>query len=231
MHKLWHFRLCPFSRSIRLALSETGTLFTLVEERPWEWRPEFLSRNPAGEVPVLELADGPVICGAYAISEFLADDGRRISDASRTPSLFPGNREDRAEARRLVDWFHGKLHREVTREMLYEKVYARFSNAPEHRPDTDLLRALRVNLQYHLSYIGFLAYQRRWLAGDDLSFADLAAASHLSCLDYLAEVPWDEHPGVKEWYMRMKSRPALRALLAERVPGTPPPVHYTELDF
>jgi glutathione S-transferase len=231
MHKLWHFRLCPHSRSIRLALTETGTAFSLVEERPWEWRPEFLSRNPAGELPVLELADGPVVCGAYAISEFLADEGRRPAAAPRLLSLFPGTRDDRTEVRRLVDWFHGKLHREVTREMLHEKVYARFAERGDHLPDADMLRALRANLRYHLSYIGFLAYQRRWLAGDDMSFADLAAAAHLSCLDYLGEVPWDDHAGVKEWYVRVKSRPALRALLTERVPGTPPPVHYGELDF
>lgn len=231
IYKLWHFRLCPHSRSIRLALSETGTAFSLADERPWEWRPEFLARNPAGELPVLELPDGPVICGAYAISEYLADEGRRPAASVITLSLFPGNREDRAEVRRLVDWFHGKLHREVTREMLHEKIYARFADGPEHQPDTEMLRALRANLRYHLSYIGFLAYQRRWLAGDEMSFADLAAAAHLSSLDYLAEVPWDEHPGVKDWYMRVKSRPALRALLAERVPGTPPPLHYAELDF
>jgi glutathione S-transferase len=205
--------------------------FSLVEERPWEWRAEFLARNPAGELPVLELADGPLICGSYAISEYLSDDGRRPALATRTLVMIPGNREERAEVRRLVDWFHGKMHREVTREMLHEKVFARMIDGAHHTPDPDMLRALRSNLRYHLSYIGFLAYQRRWLAGDEMSFADLAAAAHLSCLDYLGEIPWNEHDGVKAWYMRVKSRPALRALLSERVPGTPPPLHYAELDF
>ncbi len=235
MHKLWHFRLCPLSRSIRLALAEAGIAFTLVEERPWEWRPEFLAINPAGELPVLELADGPVLSGCYAISEFIAEEmslqpGERPSTVRPFP-LFPGNREDRAEVRRIVDWFHGKMHRDVTREMLHEKVYARMMPDAAHRPDADILRAIRANLRYHLSYIGFLAYQRRWLAGDQMSFADLAAAAHLSSLDYLGEIPWAEHPRTKDWYQRLKSRPALRPLLVERVPGTPPPVHYANLDF
>jgi glutathione S-transferase len=231
MHTLWHYRLCPHSRSIRLALAELGTDFTLAEERPWEWRAEFLARNPAGELPVLELSEGPVLCGAYAISEYLMEDGRRPMIGARAMILFPGNREERAEVRRVVDWFHGKMHREVTREMLQEKVLARHTDAVAHTPDPDLLRALRANLQHHLSYIGFLADQRQWLAGHEMSFADLAAAAHLSCLDYLGEIPWDAHESAKSWYMRIKSRPALRALLSERVPGVPPPLHYAELDF
>jgi glutathione S-transferase len=237
MHTLWHFRLCPHSRAIRLALAEAGFAFALQEERPWEWRREFLAINPAGELPVLTLADGPVISGAYAISEFVAEElainpAAYSSEAGMVPIvLFPGHREERAEVRRLVDWFLGKMHREVTRDIVQEKVYARYTNGPAYAPDPIFLQACRANLRYHLGYIGFLAYQRRWLAGDTLSFADFAAAAQLSCLDYLGEIPWGEHPAAKEWYARIKSRPALRPLLSERVPGTPPPLHYTNLDF
>ncbi len=237
MHTLWHFRLCPHSRAVRLALSEVGFAFVLQEERPWEWRREFLALNPAGELPVLALSDGPVIAGAYAISEFVAEELAINPAASTTPAgisaavLFPGHRENRAEVRRLVDWFLGKLHREVTRDIVQEKVYAQYTHGPGYVPDPEFLQACRANLRYHMNYIGFLAYQRRWLAGDTLSFADFAAAAQLSCLDYLGEVPWSEHPAAKDWYARIKSRPALRPLLNERVPGTPPPLHYTNLDF
>jgi glutathione S-transferase len=232
MHKLWHYRLCPRSRAVRLALGEFGIAFELVDEQPWAWRPGFLALNPAGDLPVLELRDGPVLCGVYAISEFIAEETRHAPDQSRAATLFPGGPEDRAEARRLVDWFIVKLEREVTRDMLFEKVYARLADpGTAHAPDLDILRACRSNLRYHLSYIGFLAYQRRWLAGDRISFADHAAAAALSTLDYLGEVPWDEHAVVKDWYSRMKSRPAFRPLLADRVAGTPAPVHYADLDF
>jgi glutathione S-transferase len=237
MHTLWHYRLCPHSRAIRLALSEVGFAFTLQEERPWEWRQEFLALNAAGELPVLALADGPVICGAYAIAEFVAEEmalqpilparGATIGPAT----LFPGTREERAEVRRLVDWFLIKMHRDVTRDMIQEKVMARMIVGAVHQPDAAYIQACRTNLRYHLNYIDFLAYQRRWLAGDTLSFADFAAAAQLSCLDYLGEVPWAEHPTAKDWYARIKSRPALRPLLTERVPGTPPPLHYTNVDF
>ncbi len=231
MHKLTHFRLCPHSRSLRLALQELGIEAELVEERPWEQRPQFLGLNPAGELPVLEIEGGPILCGAYAISEYLEEDGGRTSRAARSLALFPGGHEDRAEVRRLVDWFHGKANREVTRELLHERIYAQLLPGPPRAPDPEILRAVRANLRYHLSYLSYLADQRRWLAGDDLSFADCAAAGHLATIDYLGEVPWESFPVAKSWYQRMKSRPSFRTLLADRMPGTPPPSHYADLDF
>lgn len=231
--RLTHFRLCPRSRSIRLALTEQGHEVVLADEFPWEYRKGFLSKNPAGELPILEFDNGLTLCGAYAISEFLAEEPALPPTvaAARMAPLIPGDREDRAEVRRLVDWFHGKFDREVTRELLYEKVYRAMRAGGGSAPDPEILRAVRANLRYHISYISYLADSRRWLAGDDLSFADLAAAAHISTLDYLGEMPWPEAAGVKLWYQRVKSRPSFRALLADRIPGTAPPVAYTDLDF
>lgn len=233
MAKLIHYRLCPFSRSIRLALAETGVEPTLVEERPWEWRAELLAINPAGELPVLQLDAGLTLCGTYAIAEYLGERPHRHHD-EMPPSqieLFPGSAEERAEVRRLVDWFQGKFAREVSRELLDEKLYLRLKPDSDHTPSPEVLRAVRANLRYHLSYVAFLAHQRRWLAGEELSFADLAAAAHLSSIDYLGEVPWEDYPSAKTWYARLKSRRAFRALLSDRIPGTPPPSHYADLDF
>jgi glutathione S-transferase len=229
--RLIQYRLCPRSRSIRLALAELNQETSLVDENPWEWRQGFLAKNPAGELPVLEFDDGLTLAGAYSISEFIGEDTPPAAAGRRTFAMFPGAREDRAEARRLVDWFHGKLEQEVTREILFEKVYRRMAQTGSQSPDADVLRAVRANLRYHLSYLSYLSEARRWLAGDDLSFADFAAAAHLSTLDYLGEINWDEAPSVKSWYQRLKSRPAFRAILADRIAGTPPSQTYADLDF
>jgi glutathione S-transferase len=232
MSLLTHYCLCPFSRSVRLALAELRMPFTLEHEAPWDWRPQFLALNPSGDLPVLTLDDGVVIAGSYAISEYLGEIERRAPPGEEPSNLFPGSSEDRAEIRRLVDWFHGKLDREVSREMLRERLHSRLrSETKGQGPDAELIRALRANLRYHLSYVSYLAHQRPWLAGDALSFADLAAAGHLSCLDYLGEVPWESHPAARHWYQRIKSRPSFRPLLEDRCPGVPPPLHYGDLDF
>jgi glutathione S-transferase len=95
----------------------------------------------------------------------------------------------------------------------------------------EAMRAGHENLRYHLSYIGHLAETRSWLAGDAMSFADLAAAAHLSALDYLGEVPWEEHEPAKNWYALLKSRPSFRPLLQDRVAGFTPSGTYADLDF
>jgi glutathione S-transferase len=229
MPRLTQFRICPHSRSIRLALGELGIDYDTVEERPWEWRPAFLELNPAGNLPVLQTDEGIVVAGAYAVSEFLAE----TADAgARATALFPGDAAARAEIRRLVDWFHVKMDAEVTGELLKERLYPRLqAKLARHTPDLALIRAVKSNLRYHLGYIDHLADRHSWLAGDELSFADLAAAAHLSCIDYLDEMPWEAHTVAKDWYAKIKSRPSFRTLLADRVPGLPPPMHYGDLDF
>ena len=69
------------------------------------------------------------------------------------------------------------------------------------------------------------------LAGDRLTYADLSAAAHLSTVDYLGDVPWDEDETAKTWYARIKSRPAFRTLLGETLAGLAPSPSYANLDF
>ena len=132
-----------------------------------------------------------------------------------------------------MSWFLDKFHEEVTGYLVTEKIYKRFMTAEMGggAPDMAGIRAARTNIRYHLRYIGYLIASRNWLAGDELTFADLAAAAHLSAADYLGDVPWDEDETAKQWYARVKSRPAFRTLLADRVPGMMPGEHYADLDF
>ncbi|MGI9407597.1 MAG: glutathione S-transferase family protein, partial [Hyphomicrobiaceae bacterium] len=199
---------------------------------------DLLALNPSGELPVLETNDRDVICGAYAISEWASDDvvmetpSGEPCAGGRQGAVVPGDVLARAEARRLIDWFHGKMHREVTSHLLDEKVFSRFREGNAGAPDVETLRAIRANMAQHLRYIEHLTSARKWLAGETLSFADFAAAGQLSCVDYLGEVNWTGHEAAKLWYARLKSRPAFREILAERIPGTPPPPdHYADPDF
>jgi glutathione S-transferase len=128
-----------------------------------------------------------------------------------------------------VAWFDLKFHREVTDNLVTEKVLKRFMKMGT--PNSSAIRAGLHNIGYHMEYIAYLAERRRWLGGDDFSLADIAAAAHLSCIDYLDNVPWDQHPETKDWYVRVKSRPSFRPVLADRIPGLAPPPHYDDLDF
>jgi len=222
MRMVYHLWLSPASRKVRLALGEKKLEFDLSVEKTWERRPEFLALNPTGKVPVMVEEDGAVYADSRAICEYLDECHPEPPLLGREPSV-------RAEVRRLVAWFDEKFRLEVTDNLVGEKVLKRFLGLGE--PSVDAIRAGMANAHNHLEYVSWLADSRHWLAGDELSLADLAAAAHLSCLDYLGDVPWGDHPRAKEWYAKLKSRPSFRALLKDSIPGLPPPKHYTNLDF
>ncbi|GGE23539.1 glutathione S-transferase [Aureimonas endophytica] len=218
------------SRFVRLVLGEYAERPELLDERPWERRRDFLALNPAATLPVLIEDSGPPIVGGMVIAEYL-DETRGVFQ--RDKRLQAETPAERAEVRRLVDWFLAKLENEVTRYLVRERVFKQEMRPEEGggAPDASAIRAARANLKHHMRYVGWLAESRNWLSGDRLSYADFAAAGALSILDYLGEVAWDTEPLAKEWYMRVKSRPSFRPLLTERVRGIPPVAHYAELDF
>lgn len=227
---LYHHPFSPASRFARLALAEYEVHFETRVEHPWERRREFLLINPAGSVPVAVENDGPPICGASVLMEYL-DETRGYMIPERR--LLPDNAGRRAEVRRLVGWFLTKFDSEVVGSFVREKVYKQ--DMPRDQgggePDSAILRVARANIRSHLRYIGYLAASRRWLGGDRVSFADFAAAAELSCADYLGEVPWDEDENAKAWYARMKSRPSFRPILSEKILGMKPSPTYADLDF
>jgi glutathione S-transferase len=227
MPKLHHFTLDPYGRRLRLALAEYGIEPQLVEERPWQPSQQLLQLNPTGLSPVYVEDAGFAICGPEAITEYLEE------TKGSGKALLPGNAVAKAEIRRLVSWFDVKFYTEVTEPVLTEKVIRRFVASPSGSSSPQMARVRQglTVLKPHLDYIGALAEQRSWLAGDDLSLADLAAAAHLSAIDYLGDVPWAEHPVAQTWYQRIKSRPSFRVLLGDTVPGVAPSAHYADLDF
>jgi|SRR5690554_1451796 len=222
MRMLYHYPLDPGSRKIRLQLAQKGLEAELKTELVWERREAFLRLNPAGDVPVLLEQDGTIVPGDDVIAEYL-------EEVYPDPPLLGEDLEARIEIRRLVNWFDRKFAREVSRPLIEEKVVKRFSRAGY--ADSLAIRAANHNIHHHLAYVTWLAERRNWLAGEQLSLADFAAAAHLSCVDYLGHVPWDDHPVARDWYARIKSRPIMRSLLADSVPGMPPASHYADLDF
>ncbi|GAB4382157.1 MAG: glutathione S-transferase family protein [Albidovulum sp.] len=221
MIRLYHVPLSPFCRKVRLTLAEKKLEVELVEERYWERDPEFLRRNPAGKIPVMRM-DGRLMAESQAICEYL-------DETVPEPRLMPKDPAARYEVRRLCAWFDDTFHAEVTSKLLYERVNKKLMK--QGYPDSKNVKSGAARIRYHLDYMNWLLEQRRWLAGNEMTLADFAAAAHLSCLDYISDVDWNRSQNVRDWYAKIKSRPAFRSLLADQVPGFPPPPHYADLDF
>jgi glutathione S-transferase len=208
MWRLYQYPLCPFSRKVRFACAVKGVTVELVREYPWDRRDGFAALNPAGQTPVLQngsvvLADSSAICDYFE------------ETIKRTPLL--------------VAWFDQKFYAEVTAPLLSERMYKRA--IIRVAPDAGVLRDAARKAEAHLEYLDFLLDRRRWLSGPAFGLADIAAASQISVADYLGGIEWDGHEPARTWYSALKSRPAFRPLLGERMEGLPPPVHYDKLDF
>jgi len=230
MFTLFHHPFCPHSRFVRLALGEYGLDVRLIEERVWERREAFLALNPAGATPVMIAHGVPAVPGASIIGEYLDENhGAELGDHR----LLPVAPADRIEVRRLTAWFNEKMFEEASGPLVTERIYKRYMSEQNGggAPATDVIRAAQANVRYHLAYIGWLARSRNYLAGDTLTYADLAAAAHLSAIDYVGDVPWAEDDAAKAWYARIKSRPSFRPLLSEWLAGVPASPTYVDLDF
>ena len=222
---LHHFPLDPASRQVRLALAEKRLPFEEVVVRYWEQPKDFIALNPSGLTPVLVERSGGeqlVVCEVRAILEHLEREAPEHD-------LLGADAADRAETRRLMQWFDRKFDNEVNAYLLHEKLEKRLLKLGA--PDLYNIRHGRDALRLHLVYLEKLLLSRDWLAGRRLSLADFAAASNISVLDYFGDIPWRDFPAVKTWYMKVKSRPAFRPILTDRWPGLAPPNHYDDLDF
>jgi glutathione S-transferase len=214
MRRLTHLLLSPPSRFVRLLIGEKRLTCDLA-----------VPDDVTAHLPVFVDLDGTTCEGVWAIVDHLEGTYGEHPMAPEDPAV-------RAEALRLLDWAMSTFHENVTRKIVYEKASQRFTGAPARRtPDMNVIRQGRETLLDTLEMLGNNAERRGYLACKECSVADLAIAAHLSALDYFGEVPWSDFPPAAEWYLRMKSRPSFRSLLADRVPGQPPTQHYAELDF
>lgn len=218
---LIHHPVSPQARKIRAVMAEKKMLFILKEEEPWKLSDDVYKLNPAGELPIF-LSDGVVVSGNYAITEYLEETSTEIP-------LIKGDVKQRAEIRRLTEWFDQKFYREVYRNIVSEKIQKRFAQGLA--PDSKILKVGLNNLNFHLEYIDWLLERRKYLAGDELTLADLTAAAHLSIIDYLGDVPWEMYRNAKIWYSKIKSRPCFKEILKDNIRGVLPAKHYANLDF
>ena len=223
MWQLYQFPLCPFSRKVRLLLSEKGVGYEPVRESPWLRRDEFLDMNPAGQTPIMiETGNGTMLIDSMAICEY-------FEETVEKSAMINGTAANRAEIRRLVTWFDTQFFGEITAPLLEERMVKRLVH--RSAPDAGMLREAMRAAVGHLDYIDYLLDHRTWLAGATMSLADLAAAAQISVADYLGGIDWKSHETAKRWYVGMKSRPSFRPLLAERMEIISPPADYEKLDL
>jgi glutathione S-transferase len=224
---MWHlytFKLCPFSRKVRLLLGEKGIGYDMENTYPWAPTDEFLDLNPAGQTPVMvdSSRPGKPLIDSMAICEY-------FEETVDKAAMINGTAMNRAEIRRVTAYFDTIFYRYVTAPLLHERLEKRLSNAGS--PNSTILREAMKAANDQLDYVAFLLDHNNWLGGATMSLADLAAAAHISVVDYLGGIDWRGHEQAARWYRGFKSRPSFSPLLSERMEMIPPSPHYGDVDF
>ena len=168
---------------------------------PYEWvpidvtkgesrTPEFLSMNPAGQVPVVELDDGRVLSQSNAIIRFLAD----------ATSLLPKDSFDRAKVDELLFWeqYSHEPYIAVARFWLEHLEMTPEREAALAEKKVQGYKALDV-MEGHLS-------DRDWFVDDSMSIADIALYAYTHVAD---EGGFDlaPYPAIRGWIARIASAP------------------------
>ncbi|MDR2646169.1 MAG: glutathione S-transferase family protein [Holosporaceae bacterium] len=222
MRRLYHYPLCAFGRMIRIYLQEKALEHELTVDFPWNRKNVFSQHHVFSDLPTLVDQDGTVLEGWYAIIEHL-------EQSYRSSSLLGTTQKEKAESRRIAILFNELFFADVTKNIVFEKVIKK--HVENSSPDSSCIRKGNSEIKRYFSYITDLVERRNWLSGNEFSLADIAAAAQISCVDYIGSIGWDNYPAVKDWYVRIKSRPSFRGILQDRIANISPPSYYQELDF
>jgi glutathione S-transferase len=195
--RLYHH---PFSSNARRAVMtaiELGTAVDLVlvdlpkrEQR----QPAYLARNPAGRVPLLE--DGSVILPeSHAIMLYLV-----AQSAGQT--LYPSDLAGQAQVNRWMFWCSAHFQPAIS-VLNWELFVKKVAGLGEPDP-AEIARGERLVLEVGSLLDSHLA-SREWMAGNNMTLADLSIATPLMTLKQ-AKLPVAQFKHLQSWFARMQGR-------------------------
>jgi len=204
-HMKLHQSIGPNPRVVKMFMAEKGLDLPRapVDLMAGENRKEpYLSVNPAGQTPALELDDGSVITEITTICEYL-------EELHPEPSLVGKTPEERAETRMWTRRIDLNICEPLANGFRFSQGLAMFT--PRMRCLPEAADGLKAIAQDKITWLDGLIAGKTFVAGDRLTLADIL----LFCfLDFGAGVGQPLNPDNKNiaaWYERMKARPSAAA--------------------
>ncbi len=228
--ELYHAGVSVCSEKVRIVLNERGQEFVshqLDLRGGDQQKPDYLKMNPNGVVPTI-VHDGTVLVESNVIAEYLAE-------VLPGPSLTTNDPVSRAHMRvwtkQLDEGIHqltsvisfaigfrhqllakprdealmvlGKIPDPFRRERQID-VYEKGVDSSHFAPAILRFEKMLADMQASLE-------KGPWLAGKDLSLADIAFTPYVNRLDQLQLAHmWDTRPKVAAWFETMRNRPAVQ---------------------
>ncbi|MEI9982008.1 MAG: glutathione S-transferase family protein [Aliidongia sp.] len=195
----------PNPKTVRMFMAEKGIDIPLVkidlmggENR----REPFLSKNPAGQLPALELEDGTVLTEIVAICEYL-------DEISPSPSLIGDTPEERALTRMWTRRIDLNITEPLTAGFRYAEGLPLFQSRMRCIPQA--AADLKAIAQEKLVWLDGLIAGRSFICGEKLTLADFVL---FAFLDFGSNVGQKIDPALTNiiaWYDRVKARPSAAA--------------------
>lgn len=199
--------LGPNPRVVRMFMIEKGIEMSMeeVDLRGGDnRRGPYLEKNPAGQLPALELDNGTHIAEVTAICEYL-------EDLQPKPALVGSTPEEKAETRMWTRRVDLGICEPLANGFRYAEGLALFKDRMRVLPEA--AAGLKACAQDKLQWLDGLMEGRTWIAGKRFTLADI----HLYCfLDFAAGVgqPLDpKNARIQAWFDRAAARPSASASL------------------
>ena len=206
MYKLYSMQRSGNSYKVRLALAFLDAPYHAVEVdilRGESRTPEFLAKNPSGQVPLLEIAEGRYLAESNAILWYVA----------LGTSLAPESRMDRAEALQWMFFEQHALEPNIGAAYFWLCLVRGGRDLQTHALDDWMERgyaALQV-MEDHLKTNDFFA------AGQ-LTIADIALYGYTHVAEK-CDFDLDSFPAVRRWLRRVEQSPGFVAMDLQPTPG------------
>lgn len=162
-------------------------------------KPEFLAKNPNGQVPLLELEDGRFLAESNAILLYLAE-----QSSSTTSSLL--SRDDAYQRAKAYEWmFFEQYSHEPA-------IAVRRANVIFQRPcDAAKMQQLLDKGHCALGVMEQQLKQTPFLAGEEMSVADISLYAYTHVAEE-GEFEMDRFPNVQAWVKRIQAMPGYEAM-------------------
>jgi len=194
----------PNPRRVRMFLAEKGIALeeTPVDLMTREHKSDaHLARNSLGQVPTLELDDGTTISETVAICRY-------FEELHPDPSLFGRTAVEKAQVDMWVRRVEFVLMQPVGN--YWRHAHPRTAALIHQYKDFgESNRETYSNAQRWLD--GELADGRAFIAGDQVSMADICALSTVDFANWIGLPLDDDRPHLSAWRARMKARPSAAA--------------------
>jgi glutathione S-transferase len=195
----------PNPRTVRIFMAEKGIEIPLVqidllggENR----RPPYTDKNPAGQLPCLELDDGSFLAEITAICEYL-------DEIRPEPPLIGTTPEERARTRMWTRRIDLNILEPMTNGFRYGEGLGIFKDRVHVIPQAaDDLKAIA---REKLEWLNGLIEGREFIVGDRFTLADVLLYAFLEFGASVGQPLDAKLDNLQAWYTRVAARPSIEA--------------------